>query len=97
MDGNFPLDTSGTLPNGITFKGPGQLKKILLKDKAEFVRALAEKLLTYGLGRGTGPSDKCALDIIVKEAATQDDHFASLIADVVQSEPFVKRTSEPSK
>ena len=46
------IDASGSLPSGITVSGPGDLKKVLLERRDEFVECLAEKLLTYALGRG---------------------------------------------
>ena len=97
MDGNYPLDTTGVLPGGIKFKGPTELKQILLKNKAEFAHALTEKLLTYALGRGIEPSDKCAVDAIVKRVVTQNYHFANLITDVVDSDPFRKRSTVTPK
>jgi hypothetical protein len=81
----------------VSFKGPSELKQILLKDKSAFTHALAEKLLTYALGRGPQPSDKCALDGIVKQAASQKYHFASLVTDIVLSDPFRKRSTETTK
>ena len=90
MDGGFTLDTSGVLPDGRKFRGPEQLKQILLADKKKFAGALAEKLLTYGLGRGPVPSDSCAIDGIVKSTAAHGYRFADLIAAVVDSDPFRK-------
>ena len=91
-DGAYPLDTTGVLPDGVKFSGPTELKQILLKNKPAFARALSEKLLTYALGRGVEASDKCAIDGIVKQAAAQNYRFESLIADVVDSDPFRKRS-----
>ena len=51
-DGRLPIDASGAFPNGKTFKGPAQMKSILRDNLPDFVRALAEKMLTYALGRG---------------------------------------------
>ena len=51
-DGGRPIDPSGVLPNGQTFKGPGELKAILKGKKDLFSRNLTEKMLTYALGRG---------------------------------------------
>src|SRR5262249_55589344 len=50
-DGNFDIDPSGVLPDGRSFSGPAELKKILLAQKDQFARCLVEKMLTYGLGR----------------------------------------------
>jgi hypothetical protein len=90
-DGRFPIDPSGTLPNGKSFQGPAGLKKILLADKDLFVRCLAEKLLTYALGRGLEYYDKCAVDEVCTAASRNNHRFTSLIVAVVKSEPFRKR------
>ena len=52
MDGKFPVDASGTLPNGKTFATPGQMRSLLESQLPEFARCMAEKMLTYSLGRG---------------------------------------------
>jgi hypothetical protein len=96
-DGNFDVDTTGTLPTGESFQGATDLKKILLKNKPEFARALAEKLLTYGLGRGMESADKCSIDAIVKRAAGNDYRFESLLIAVIDSDPFRKRKGEAIK
>ncbi len=49
-DGTFPIDSSGTLPNGKSFTGAAELKAILRADPQTFTRALSQKLLTYALG-----------------------------------------------
>jgi hypothetical protein len=96
-DGSFDVDTTGTLPSGQSFKGATDLKKILLKDQPAFARALAEKLLTYGLGRGVESSDKCSIDAIVKKAGENDYRFESLLIAVIDSDPFRKRKGETIK
>ena len=37
-EGSFPVDSSGTLPGGASFKGPGELKQILRAQPDLFVR-----------------------------------------------------------
>jgi hypothetical protein len=96
-DGTSDVDTSGTLPSGQSFKGATDLKKILLQSKAAFARALAEKLLTYGLGRGVESADKCSVDAIVKKSASEGYRFQSLLIDVIDSDPFRKRKGEAIK
>jgi hypothetical protein len=68
-----------------------ELKKILLADDAKFRRCLAEKLLTYGLGRGLEYYDRCAVDDICKELKAGGDRFQALVLAVVKSDPFQKR------
>jgi hypothetical protein len=50
--GNTPIDSSGVLPDGTKFKGPAELRKILLARRGEFINTVTEKLLTYAVGRG---------------------------------------------
>ena len=51
-DGEFPIEATGSLPDGRSFEGPAGLRKILVAERQSFVEALTEKLLTYALGRG---------------------------------------------
>jgi hypothetical protein len=90
-DGKFPIDPSGTLPNGQAFKGAKELTSLLKRDKDLFARCLAEKLLTFALGRGLEYSDKCAVDQIVATVAKSDYRFASLATAIVKSDPFEMR------
>src|SRR5207253_2372675 len=64
-DGKFDIDSSGILPNGQAFKSPKELKAVLKTKEEDFRRCLAEKMLTYALGRGLEHYDKCAVDAIV--------------------------------
>ena len=52
MDGKFPIDASGPLPDGRAFDGPEELRTISLADRDAFAARLTAKLLTYALGRG---------------------------------------------
>lgn len=82
------IDPSGTLPDGKSFQGPAELKAIL-KDKKELVvRNLAEKLMTYGLGRGLEFSDNRSLNQICDKTARADYKFSALITAIVKSDPF---------
>jgi hypothetical protein len=86
-----PVDASGELPDGRTFKGPDGLKALLLQNNRLFVRCLTEKMLTYALGRGLEPYDRRAVDRIVDAVVTDDYRFAALIAEIVKSDPFQMR------
>jgi len=96
-DGKFPIDPSGTLPSGQTFASPRELKAILKERRDEFVRCLAERMLTYGLGRGVEYSDRCTVDDIAKAVAQNEHKFSSLILAVVHSDAFQKRSGKGSK
>jgi hypothetical protein len=87
-DGDFPIDPSGVLPDGQSFRGPRELKDILLAKKDLFVRCLAEKMLTYALGRGLEYYDKRAVDRIVTRMAANNYSFSSLVTGIATSDPF---------
>ena len=86
------IDSHGELPGGIKFEGSDQLQEVLqtkLKDK--FVRAVAENLLIYAIGRGLEYYDRCAVDKIVADATENDLRFSALIQAICESEPFRRR------
>ncbi|HJN42615.1 MAG: hypothetical protein CL477_20300 [Acidobacteria bacterium] len=96
-DGSFPIDDSGTLPDGTTFRGSQELKAILRTRADQFTRNLAEKLLTYALGRGLETYDRSAVETLQSQAAADDHRFSSLVLGVVHSEPFrLRRGEEPT-
>lgn len=80
--------TSGTLPDGKAFQGPAELKTILKEKQELIVRNLAEKLLTYGVGRGLEFYDNRALNQICSQTAKADYKFSALITAIVKSDPF---------
>jgi hypothetical protein len=90
-DGRFAIDSSGVLPNGETFRGPAAMKAILRENMAEFVRCLAEKMLTYALGRGVESYDRPAVEEVVRETIAGNSRFQPLILGIVHSLPFQRR------
>ncbi len=90
-EGENAIDASGKLPSGESFQGPAELKKILKSHKKEFTRCLAEKLLTYALGRGLEDHDSCTIDRIADAVVAGDYKFSRLVLEIVKSEPFLKR------
>lgn len=93
-EGEFPIDTSGKLPSGKTFKGPAELRKILRGQKDLFAHCLTEKMLTYALGRGLEYYDRCAVDKITTALANKDYKFSVLITEIVKSAPFQMRRGD---
>ncbi len=90
-----PVDATGGLFPDQAVAGVAELEAALLEHPEIFVRALAEKLLTYALGRGLNPSDAPALRRIVREVRQNDDRFSSLILGIVTSSPFQWRLTAP--
>lgn len=93
-DGNFPIDASGNLPSGQSFRSSAELKNILLADKAAFTRCLTEKMLTYALGRGLERYDKPAINSISRQVAADGYRFSALVEGIVESLPFQMRRGD---
>jgi hypothetical protein len=97
-DGKHAIDPSGELPDGSKFKGPAELRTILLARKDLFAKCFAEKMLTYALGRGTERSDRCFIEEIAKKVAANEYKFSVVVLEIVKSDPFQKRRAKgPSK
>jgi hypothetical protein len=87
-----PVDASGKLLTGESFKEIRELKKILVdRHRREFYRCLTEKLLTYSLGRGLEAYDVQAVDTIVERIEGEGGRASALIAGIIESAPFQKR------
>jgi mono/diheme cytochrome c family protein len=89
-----PIDASAKLPDGTTFTGPAELRKVLLNHSDDFLTTLTERLLTYALGRGLEAADAPAIRHIKRDAARTNYRFASLIQGVVTSTPFQMRMAQ---
>jgi hypothetical protein len=96
MDGKFPVDASGALPDGKSFSGPRELKALLMENREAFTRGLAEKLLTYALGRGLERFDKPVVNQIATGTATNGYRFSALVSEIVNSLPFQQRRLAPT-
>ena len=91
-DGKFPIDASGLLPGGHTFRGPAGLKALLLNTGRDaFAGEMAGKLLTYALGRGLEHYDRPALTAIEASLPTHNYRFSQLVMEIVNSLPFQMR------
>ena len=83
-DAGSVIDASGTLASGAQVSGPAQLSKALLARPDQFVQALTEKLMVFALGRGLRYQDMPAVRAIVREAASEDYRFESLVQGIVR-------------
>jgi Protein of unknown function (DUF1592)/Protein of unknown function (DUF1588)/Protein of unknown function (DUF1585)/Protein of unknown function (DUF1587)/Protein of unknown function (DUF1595)/Planctomycete cytochrome C len=82
------IDASGALLDGTKIDGPGSLREALLSRSDQFAGTLAEKLLTYALGRGLDYNDAPAVRRIAAQAGSNNYRFSSLVLGIVQSTPF---------
>ena len=91
-----PIDVASRLPDGSRFAGPAGLRDLLLGADERFAETVAEKLLTYALGRGIEYYDAPAVRGIARGAAANDYRWSSMVLGVVESTPFqMRRSREP--
>jgi hypothetical protein len=95
VDGEAPIDASGVLLDGTAVDGPASLRTALVAQKDQFVKTVAGKLLTYGIGREMEYADAPAIRSIVRVAAAGDYRWSSAMVAIVQSVPFRMRRSRP--
>jgi hypothetical protein len=93
-DGKFPIDSSGTLSGGTSFRGSKELKQVLRNRSDLFTRNLVEKMLTYALGRGLEPYDRPAVDAIVQHLSENGYKFSTLVTEIANSRPFRLRRGD---
>ena len=84
----LPIDASGKLPSGQTFKTPAQFRKLIAEQHETFTRALTEKLLTYATGRELIALDRPQIDTIQQELKKPKAGLHDLIVAVVLSKVF---------
>jgi mono/diheme cytochrome c family protein len=82
------VDPSDALPDGRAFRNIDEYKKLILEDKDQLARNLAEKLLAYGTGASPTHADKSQIEWIVSRVRDKNYGFKSLIHEIVQSEAF---------
>ncbi|MCH1495336.1 MAG: DUF1592 domain-containing protein [Rubripirellula sp.] len=81
------IDTSGELPNGHKFQNIAELKKELGRQQDFFHRAVASKLLSYGIGRHPEPLDRRHIESILDKAGSSVG-LRDLVIETVMSEAF---------
>ena len=94
LEGKFPVDSTGMLPDGQKFGTPGEMRALLVSHLPQFSRTLGQKMLTYALGRGLKALDRRAVDAIQRAVAADGYRFQTMLREVVHSVPFRSRRAE---
>jgi hypothetical protein len=97
QDEGNPVDPAATVFDGTKINGPSGLRNWLTTYSDQFVQVVAEKLLTYALGRGVEYQDMPLVRSLARDAAKNGNKFSSLVLGVVKSKPFqmnMKMSSE---
>ena len=93
-DADAEVDASGLLFDGSEFRDTLGFQNEFLKYSDRFVDTVTSKLFTYSLGRGIQYYDKPVIREIVKNAATENHTWSSLVLGIVESKPFQYRRAE---
>jgi hypothetical protein len=93
-EGAFSIDATGTFPGGKTFSTPVELKALLRTRMPQFTKGLAERMLTYALGRGVEPFDRLVVKELVAKTAADGYRIHALVQAIVASVPFQERRGE---
>ena len=96
-EGKFPIDSSGTTPDGRSFRSAVELENLLAAQPQSFAECVTEKMLTYALGRGLERYDKPAVRQIITRLSASDYRFSTLIREIVNSMPFQMRRGDGGK
>jgi hypothetical protein len=79
--------------NGVTVNSTKDFRNALLSQGDEVVRTVAEKLLTYALGRGLTYHDAPLVRQLVHSLQQNDYRWSSLVVGVVRSPQFQMRAA----
>lgn len=88
---NPAVDPSGKLPDGRTYSGADDFKRLLLDDIDRFGATFVEKLATYALRRSMTFDDREELDAITAAAKAKDYRLRDLVEALVLSDLFQQR------
>jgi hypothetical protein len=94
VDAGSPVDSAAVLPDGTKIAGAAGLRDALSKHTDDFARTVAERLMTYALGRGIQSPDMPAVRRVVRDASSNQYRWSSLILGIVKSAPFQMRTAQ---
>ncbi len=82
------VDCTGEMADGRAFKDVDELKRLLLKEKDQVTRAMAQRLTTYATGGAPEAADRSELDAIVARVREKNYGLRSLVHEIVQSRLF---------
>ena len=85
------VEKGGETPDGKAFKDITDYKRILLEDKDQLARSLAQKLIVYSTGADIQFADREVVEQIVAKVRAKNYGFRSLIHEIVQSRVFLNK------
>lgn len=88
LDNDHPVDAKGVLPDGTTFDGPGELRRILLAREEQFARTVSAQMLKFSLGRDLAYYDEPTVAALSDRLLKNGFRAIELVAGIVTSYPF---------
>ena len=96
-DEGTPVDAKARTFDSTQIEGPSGVRDWLAANYSkQFVAVAAEKLLTYGLGRGLDYRDMPLVRALARDAGQSENRFSALVLGVVKSQPFQMNTRSVS-
>lgn len=86
-----PIDASGVMPDGRTFKDSVEFKRLLIEDRDRIARAFIEHLCTYALRRVLTIDDQADLNLIAEEAKKHGYRVKDIVRATALSDLVRKR------
>ena len=90
-ESGHPVDPSGLMPDGQTFRDLAGLKKIMAANLEPFSRNLCRKMLTYATGRTMKTTDRPEIDRIVNRLAKQGNGLKDLLRETITANVFLSK------
>jgi hypothetical protein len=86
--GGIPIDSKTQLYDGTPLDGPASLRNAILSHSDAFIGTFTEKLMSFAIGRRVEYFDMPVVRDITREAAKDNNRFATLVLGIVKSAPF---------
>lgn len=84
----LPVDSTGEVPDGRSFRDVVEFKKLMLTDEAGIARNLARQLVVYATGAPVRFTDRAELEQILERAKARDYGVRTLVEEIIRSELF---------
>ncbi len=84
----LPVDATGALPDGRTFRDIREFKRLLLADERAVARNLVRQLTVFATGAPVGFADRAHVEAILDRAAPREFGVRTLVHELVQSSLF---------
>lgn len=90
-----PIDATVVLNDGTRVDGPAAMRGYLISQKDRFLRAFAERLFVYAVGRPVDGNDEALLRRLVDNCKNSGYRFKTLALDLASSRAFLNIQIEP--